>query len=618
MRKKIFIIHGKAITFYEAIENIKNILSAKIHYNNKQYYISPESQKLIKYILYEEHSNIFMNALEKILITRLTIAPYFPLQNDIPNLNEWISLSQYMLDQKLSNYNMPVSKNEKINFCNTELNNALKIILNIFNIETEETNEKEIRYLIISKLDEIQNMIQNSSQGKLFESDALFYILENLKTNNAAQDIVKDILIEIKKVYEGGGDLDTIASNALYGVWAFYNIAKEKGSTPLYGIDYEFDFANYQEGLRHLAKHKHCDIYLPDFPIDAIPDLEGDIKYLAEFDTYIRRFDDHHPYKLANKEILDKMLEEGLIDHYAMSGVLKEDRIEINKEEAKCGTDMIYEQLIKGQEWDNEGLKELQRLAHVQDLHIIEDTNAINISKIIGAKHSKIDMVQQMMRIQNKDDIDNILQKTGWDVELKEYEEKLAAVCPKLEKNMCYIVYTVKLESNEECYKRLCDKNKKLVDLFKKISFGALNFSKFLYKFDLNNQHKILVVLSPFQRAKETKINVATAINYLSEKISFDYIFYCYGSQLMTTRRVNPDDTSIDLSVLMAKIGSENDGGHAEAATCKPSSNKYFPSKKFNKISDWNFEEWTRYLADKVQKEFGYQIVKVEKAILPK
>jgi len=159
MRKKIFIIHGKGITFYEAIENIKNILSAKIHYSNKQYYISPESQKLIKYILYEEHSNTFMNALEKILITRLTIAPYFPLQNDIPNLNEWVSLSQYMLDQKLSNYNMPVSKNEKINFCKTELNNALKNILNIFNIETEETNEKEIRYLIITKLDEIQNMI---------------------------------------------------------------------------------------------------------------------------------------------------------------------------------------------------------------------------------------------------------------------------------------------------------------------------------------------------------------------------------------------------------------------------------------------------------------------------
>ncbi|MFB6226921.1 MAG: hypothetical protein ABEH89_01180 [bacterium] len=73
---------------------------------------------------------------------------------------------------------------------------------------------------------------------------------------------------------ESGGDLDTVSSNAFYGVWMEKLVQQDLGHTVTYGEDYEFDFLNYQQGLRQLDLHSGCDLYLPDFPIDALaPEL---------------------------------------------------------------------------------------------------------------------------------------------------------------------------------------------------------------------------------------------------------------------------------------------------------------------------------------------------------
>ncbi len=70
---------------------------------------------------------------------------------------------------------------------------------------------------------------------------------------------------------ESGGDLDTVGSNAFYGAWFKNHFQEEEGREPVYGEDFEFDFVNYSEGIRHLDIHEGCDVYLPDFPIDALP-----------------------------------------------------------------------------------------------------------------------------------------------------------------------------------------------------------------------------------------------------------------------------------------------------------------------------------------------------------
>ncbi len=74
---------------------------------------------------------------------------------------------------------------------------------------------------------------------------------------------------------ESGGDLDTVSSNAFFGAWFQHHFKEKTGREPVYGEDYEFDFVNYSEGLRHLDWHPGSDLYLPDFPIDALaPRLE--------------------------------------------------------------------------------------------------------------------------------------------------------------------------------------------------------------------------------------------------------------------------------------------------------------------------------------------------------
>lgn len=622
MRKKIFIIHGKGIGIYEVLKKLENILKLKIVRIGDKDYVSPESGRLVRYMLYEEHDNDFMLAFEKVFITRVLISQFYPVDKEPENLDEWLALSPFMLKKKFENLDIPSSKTKELEYCEGLLKEAFALLSKVFgsNIDGCEDHKACID-AAVKEIQKLQNVVFNETDGMLFEKEALNKMEEVTNKNGGQGEVLKDGLIEMRRVYEAGGDLDTLGSNALYGVWAIPTIRQEKGSDPIYGIDYEFDFVNYHDGLRHLSKHNGCDIYLPDFPIDAIPDLEGDLRFLAEYDTFVRRFDDHHPHERKNRDVLDKMLKEGLIDHYAMSGPIKEEEEEEHdKDDAKCGTDMIYEQLIEGKDWDNTGLKELQRLAHVQDLHIpIDeegnfDQHAINISIIIGSKHSKIDMVQQMMKIKDKDYTDRLLEITGWDIELKDYTDRLEQVCPKLEKSMCCIYYNIKGADKEYCFNKLPKSKQNTVKLFKKLTFGILDMTKFFFKYEPSCSHKILVVLSPFQGAKEARINVATAINYVTRYFDPDYFFFCYGSQLMTTRRVNGEDKTIDLSVLMPIIGSPGDGGHAEAATCKPSSNANFPHKRFDKVSDFKFEDYVReYLAKKVHEAFGHEIIKIEK-----
>ncbi len=70
---------------------------------------------------------------------------------------------------------------------------------------------------------------------------------------------------------EGGGDLDTIASNAFLAAWARADVRVSQGREAVYGEDFEFDFVNYAQGLRHLLRHRGCDclLYIPPSPRDS-------------------------------------------------------------------------------------------------------------------------------------------------------------------------------------------------------------------------------------------------------------------------------------------------------------------------------------------------------------
>ncbi|HPG30065.1 MAG TPA: hypothetical protein PKY81_03030 [bacterium] len=608
MRKKVFIIHGHSISFQEALKIVIEAISAKIYYYDKKYYALKEISRFIRYAVYETADNKFVKQLERLLVTKIVISEFYQDASFKPD-DSWVALSDYMIKNKLSGYEVKKTEKEKKEFCETLFTISCGDFAKIVCCP-EPSKEGILQYLKY-----FHDSLGNDTEGKYLEKEAEEFLRKIISENGGNADAFVEGLKEIIRNSEAGGDLDTIGSNSLYGYWALNAIPAETGEYAVYGRDFEFDFINYHEGLKHLnLRYKNCDIYIPDFPIDAIPDLKDDIEALMECGNFVQRFDDHHPYSKESKDALEYLLNSGKIGFYAMSGYL-EGTPETPKDLQKCGTDMIYEGLILNTNLDSDYWKEFTRLAHIQDLHIMEDKAAIDFSKLIGSKYSKLDMVQQIMQLASMEDLKAIFERTGWGKKISDYESELEKVCPKLEEGMGFIEYSLPLtsENKTEYFSRLNQIQKIFVMVGKIFSFGLYDMTNFFHKYDKSNIHRILLVLSPFQSSKEAKINVASAIHYFKNKFEFDYMFFCYGLSLMTTRKVNDKDKSLDLNELAGKIGAEDDGGHSEAATCKPSANKEFPKQRIQKVNSSNFGEYIRYIAMRLQKDFGFKIVKSDK-----
>jgi len=81
----------------------------------------------------------------------------------------------------------------------------------------------------------------------------------------------------------------------------------------------------------------------------------------------------------------------------------------------------------------------------------------------------------------------------------------------------------------------------------------------------------------------------------------------------MTTRNVDDPDRNLDLSLFMPFIGSAGDGGHKEAASCKPSQNEAFDKDTFERVNSANFLDYGQYIASKVAEFTNMELKKVSK-----
>lgn len=352
--------------------------------------------------------------------------------------------------------------------------------------------------------------------------------------------------------------------------------------------------------------------------------LKKDLDFLNSIDVCIKRFDDHHPYTPEILQLLEQYVEEGKIEAVQLSSLPRGQ--EQPKSEQKCGADLIYETFIKDTPADNPGLATLRDLAHVQDLHIRFEHLAIELSKLIGSKFSKIEMTKRLSRLKTSEEVDKIMQLTGWEKKVEEYQNGLAKVLPRLFGTLSLIHLDLDEPRDEDktgetplipartSSKRMEHQGflSKILSLFKKGNkaadegIQARETTQLLPRGDRKTL-KILTMLSPFcdPRKGEPVINAASAINYLKPKLDFDYLFYCYGRFLMTTRKVNGDAYSVNLSDLVSFIGNKGDGGHPEAATGKPESNPDFPHDRFPKVNARNFDEYIHYIAHKAEEGTG-------------
>ena len=335
--------------------------------------------------------------------------------------------------------------------------------------------------------------------------------------------------------------------------------------------------------------------------------IERDVKYLAEQDVRLVRLDDHHPYTPAILQQLEELVEKDLIEAVVTSSKPRgqEQPIEL----ARCGADLIYDQFIKGTSADNPGLSRLREEAHYQDLHIKRVELALEISKLIGSKYDKTEITERLSEVKTEAEIENIMEAQGWDQEVREYEETLEKLLPRLEK----ATYRIRLVNppQDRDYCSAAGWRRFLHPL--KLIFGDKNgqFFKELYARSRNEAVTIFCALSPFCDASigEPSINVASALNYLRRFYKMDYFFYAYGSFLLSTRRVNEEGFTIDLSNLVSQIGSPADGGHAAAATGSPNSKPAFPEERFDRVSAENFAEYIYYLTDITMQVTGLEML---------
>ena len=345
--------------------------------------------------------------------------------------------------------------------------------------------------------------------------------------------------------------------------------------------------------------------------------VESDFRILAKHDVFVRRIDDHHPYTPVILDMLNRLKDEGLIDHIKIHALPR------GQEEppghAKCGADLIYEQMIEGKAPDNDGLAHLKYLAHVQDLHLEENDDAINISKLIGSGYSKIAMVRRLARITSLKDLNNLL-ATEWLPLVHRYEDGLDVVLPRTEKCM-ELIHLIKPPPGGDYGQNLgfMGSIKKAFSFLIRNPQRREDYIKRLYADRPENSLRVMAVLSPFTdvRAGETKINVASAINYLKTKYTFDYFFYCYGSSLMTMRKFTERELPLDLSMWSQFVGSKSDGGHAAAATCKPGANPMFPAQTMAKINDLNFPLYTDYLGNRLSDHLDMDLFSVSEPSRP-
>ncbi|OGH62512.1 MAG: hypothetical protein A3G34_13050 [Candidatus Lindowbacteria bacterium RIFCSPLOWO2_12_FULL_62_27] len=359
---------------------------------------------------------------------------------------------------------------------------------------------------------------------------------------------------------EEGGDLDTISANVFYGVWA----------TAL-RAPHEFAFVQYHDGLlRTLWEFENTDFYIPDLPLDTIPDIEGDIREIGRRGGRVVHYLDHHPWADWQLDLLTRLKSEGLVERFAMAGARKGEQLP--KAAQACGAELVYDAVIRGQPWETEGLKELRRITRLQDLNIEDDPMGENLSKLIGYGYPKHDLVTALGSIREPEDLSRVFRGMGWDHYVAEHDEKLSRVLPRLKRNLCEI----RFRAGED-----------------------------------PTVWTIVCCLVPKTWPGEQLPNVSAAIRYLKHALEMDYFFYCYGSRALTTRKVTHQPSVINLGAMIEKICSPRDGGHPEAASGRPPGNPFFPHDRLAYITGRNFIWYCRYLAQRLRHATGVQIESV-------
>jgi hypothetical protein len=570
-RKKVIIIHGWGSSYREAMQQLSGLLQFEILWHRGSYYFSNRDNLLIRKLLNTPNENPLLTLYQKVLVARMMQASLKPSPK--PD-GEYTEYKEETLIRFFGHFGIPFTFYERRYRSQTLLNRTEKKL---------EIVKKNLAYMLDESFPEDKPMLTESEIQERF-------------SNHPDYQLIFDLVNEIRNMQETGGDLDTVASATFYTHFVLED-SKAKGKELVYGKDYEFGFVNYHEGLRNLVKHGPCDVLLADFPSGAIPDIDGDVRFLAEHDIIIERFEDHHPYTKEVVDTFNLLQSKKMFGFYELTGPV-EGGEEISEEDLKCGADMVHSNLIEGTKYDTEGCKELRKAAHSEDFVSGRYENGLKLTEIIKGDVCKIEIVQTLLKSLQDNKMMEHLGAKGWLELVDSWNEYYASIEDRLIENVYEIeVKRPELDAAVAGGPSLGSGS----DVAIQLSPGELS----------DKPLKLLFALATYTEKGKPKFYIGKATEYYKKKFpDIDYLFYCYGSNLMIGRRINQADFSMNLGEMMPKIGSDGDGGHAAAAVGRPSANEKYPKSLLGRVNSKNFRQFVNYMSHKMT-ELGYQSMKV-------
>jgi len=549
-QRKIIVIHGNGSTYLEIVEKVLSILIFKSVWHNGVFYIERKDANLIRNILFNPPDNPFIEPMQMVIVARLLLSCFKDNEDLDFNMEHATQIKESRVIHEFSNFGIPGGALNRRARAQQMLEEA-----------------KDNLKLLETKLNYLKNILIKPSGEILLESEAELVISDVLPT-------LQTLLDKLRSMPESGGDLDTIASATFYTYW-LKKQALENGKDFLYGRDYIYVFVNYHDSLTFLEKYGPSDVLMADMPIAALPTFEHDLIYLASKNIHFLRVEDHHPYGKEHIEMFERLKTNEMLDFYEMAGPLHQN--EQQAKDMRCGTDVVFDNLIAGTQFENEGAINLKHWAHCTDLAIEKTENGELLTTLIKGGLCKVELVQTLVECVQDNNFTETFHLKKWNQLADEWDEQFIEIQDQLQEN-CYMS----------------------------------TFSKKEDDIDGNKTGYVSVLFSlAITRDQEYKIPVNKAVDYLSRSYPIaDYIFYCYGSSLMVARRINQDDLTFNLGELMRSLGSPSDGGHSGAAVCKPDSNPNYPKQQLRRVTRTNFDKFCRYMSMSID-NLGYKNLKL-------
>ncbi len=592
--KKLIVIHGIGASLAQAVHLLRGLRTLNVSYDNGKAAFPRRYGLLVRRFLRQPEEDPVFRAFQHLLVARV-LAGCLEFRACTPA--DAVECDERALLTAFSDLGLPVTPRARRDRARQLEAEALAALAPV-----------------LPALDELSLRLAPAEDGtEPTEPRARQLAQETLTDSNALPGLLATVEA-VRGMGESGGDLDTVASAAFYTHWLHAD-AQRNGTEARYGRDYRYIFVNYHEGIRHLAEWAPADVLMADFPIGALPDFEQEARFLHDRGVRIERFEDHHPYTVEHRAVLDRLRAEGVVGTVALSGECVDDDSPGPRtpDALLCGADMVHSSTLADTPLDCDGARELRRAAHSEDFVTGRHELGMTLTEIIKGGFCKLELVQLLAEAVADNCIGESLEARGWPAAVREREQAAEDARDALLEN-AYVLSIRRPGDRAVAGGRALGDGSDApappsIDPGNVESDAPAPADEPHAGQAESDSLNLLVAHAYRAEPGQPAIHVGKAVQlYRSMFADLDYVFYCYGSSLLVARRTNQADLSLNLGVLMGAIGGEGDGGHAGAAVARPSASPDYPAQLLGSVNAGNFRGFVDYLAFRL-KETGLDVI---------